>query len=363
MKISNSHIILMLFTALILLDACIDEDYFGLSGAANITIIEVANQASPAVINADQGVVQITFPNGIDLTQVELRKLELSSFASTSLQTGTLLDFSTDVLVIVTAEDGTSRQWTITPEVATDNPQLTNSNFNEWYKTGGNYFEPGTSAETTIWGTGNPGTQLLNLFATTPLDRQGEDKAARLETLSNGSFPAGLGFPISAGTIYTGKFNSANLDPTDPRAAIDFGTNFSGRPNSFEIEYSYAPGSENKDKSGAPLPYGDACDIYVLLEVRTNNDSRRLATAWFRSDEAVPDLTTIEVGFTYGELDNSFPDYMRPANDKYVSADSAAFILPTHLTFVGTSSFEGDLFNGAVGSTLILDNLEFIYEE
>ncbi len=53
---------------------------------------------------------------------------------------------------------------------------------------------------------------------------------------------------------------------------------------------------------------------------------------------------------------------MRPANNQYVSDELAAFALPTHVTFVATSSFDGANFAGAVGSTLIADDVEFVYE-
>jgi hypothetical protein len=54
---------------------------------------------------------------------------------------------------------------------------------------------------------------------------------------------------------------------------------------------------------------------------------------------------------------------MKPPDNTYVSADSAAFALPTHITFVASSSFGGADFAGAVGSTLIVDDIEMVYEE
>ena len=71
----------------------------------------------------------------------------------------------------------------------------------------------------------------------------------------------------------------------------------------------------------------------------------------------------MEIPFTYGELDNTYPDYMRPPDNNYVSADSAAFALPTHITFVASSSFDGAFFAGAVGSVLVVDDVEMVYEE
>ena len=83
----------------------------------------------------------------------------------------------------------------------------------------------------------------------------------------------------------------------------------------------------------------------------------------FEAQTTVEDLTSIEILFTYGELDNTFPDYMKPPDNAYVSTDSAAFALPTHITFVASSSFDGANFAGAVGSVLIVDDIEMVYEE
>jgi len=110
------------------------------------------------------------------------------------------------------------------------------------------------------------------------------------------------------------------------------------------------------------LPYGDASDIYILLEVRDGSGTRRLATAWFRNDVQVENPETIQVDFIYGELPPDAPEYAKPSDGKYVRGDSASFILPTHLTFVASSSFDGNYFAGAVGSTLIIDDLELLYE-
>lgn len=111
------------------------------------------------------------------------------------------------------------------------------------------------------------------------------------------------------------------------------------------------------------LDYPDMLDIYALLEVRTSDKTERLATAWFRSSDVATELTEKEVTFTYGELDGSFPDYMKPTDHEYVSADSASFFLPTHITFVASSSFDGANFAGAIGSTLVVDDVEMVYDE
>ncbi len=171
-----------------------------------------------------------------------------------------------------------------------------------------------------------------------------------------------FGAPISAGSIFTGFFDSDNIELSDPQAAIEFGTPFSGRPIKVRFKYSYVPGPVNKNRDGDVLDYGDACDIYAILEIRQGGDIQRLGTAWFRSEAIQEALVTQEIVFTYGELDASFPEYMYPENNAYVSDDLAQFALPTHITFVASSSFDGANFAGAIDSTLIIDDVELVYE-
>lgn len=342
--------------------SCVKEDFFGLSPYGEIKSIEVSNQASQAAIDSETKNVTVEIPGGVDLSELKIQKLSLSSFATSDINVGDSIDLSDTVLINVTAEDKLSiTTWTIKASVASNTPQLSNSDFNLWHQASGGYYEPGESAETTIWGTGNPGTKLLGLYATTPLEIEDGNLAVRMETLDN-NLPPIIGTPISAATIYTGKFNSDNIDPSDPQAAIDFGTPFAARPKGFQLKYSFTPGAENKDKKGNALDYSDACDIYLLLEVRNGSNSKRLATAWFRNEASVPELTNLNVDLIYGELPADAPDYTKPEDGNYVRADSVDFILPTHLTFVATSSFDGANFAGAVGSLLIIDDLELIYE-
>ena len=355
----NILILLLSFIAF----SCVKEDFFGLSGYGNIKSIVVSNQASNAVINKNEFTVEVEIPAGIDLATISIQTLTLSSFATSDKQVGDILDLNDPQQILVTAEDGSISTWTITSFVASATPQLDNGDLNLWYKTGSDYYEPGADAATTIWGTGNPGTQILNKLATIPEDLGNGNLAAHLVTLDNGKLAGTFGAPIAAGSLFTGIFNSDKIDPSDPEAAIEFGTPFSGRPTQLRFKYSYQPGVENKDKSGNVLAFGDACDIYALLEIRLGGKTERLATAWFRSSDDQPELATMELSFTYGELDGSFPDYMKPTDHGYVSGDSATFVLPTHITFVASSSFDGANFAGAIGSTLIVDDVEMVYEE
>ncbi|TAJ12402.1 hypothetical protein DMA11_13040 [Marinilabiliaceae bacterium JC017] len=360
MKKTNLLIIVL---SIFFISSCIKEDFFGLSPYGNIKSIEVSNQAKQAVIDNQTKTVEIEIPPGVDLNNIVLQELSLSSFATADKSEGDPLPLSEPAPINITAEDGSLHTWTIKGVVATSNPQLDNSDFNQWYQMPSGYYEPGENAETTIWATGNPGSYTLKIIAVTPLEMTDENRAVNMQTMDNGPLAGMFGAPISAGSIFTGKFNTENIDPSNPAAAIDFGTPFAGRPQKFKLKYKYKPGPENKDKKGNVLPFDDSCDIYALLEVKSAGEIKRLATAWFRSSETKEEMTEMEAEFTYGPLDNSFPDYMKPKNHGFVDDGSQEFILPTHITFVATSSFDGDNFAGAIGSELIIDDLEFIYEK
>lgn len=354
--------ILIVISAGLLFTACIKEDFFGESDYANIKKMVVSNQTGIANIDTTKAIVTVEIPGGVDLADITIQTLVLSSFATSDKNIGDAIDLNSPAKITIVSENGTQRIWTVKAYVASATPQLDNYDLNKWYQTSTEYYEPGESAATTIWGTGNRGTQILNKLATVPKDLGGGNLAAQMETLSNGTVGGIFGTPISSGSLFTGFFNADNIDPANPEAAIEFGTPFAGRPDKLRIKYSYAPGEVNKDKPGNVLEYSDACDIYALLEVRLSGNNQRLATAWFRSDDLQEDLITIEIPFTYGPLDASFPEYMYPENNNWVEAEEANFILPTHITFVASSSFDGAAFAGAVGSKLVVDDVEMVYE-
>ena len=358
----NLKYIAVLSSIVFLFTSCINEDYFGESSYAEIKKITVSNQSGNAIINTEEAKVTVEIPGGVDLSGITVQTLELSSFASGNISVGDTIDLNDPFTVNLISENGTARTWTISAFVASATPQLDNGNLNKWYQTATEYYEPGESAATTIWATGNRGTQLLNKLATYPKDLGNGNLAAQMETLSNGPLGAVFGTPISAGSLFTGFFNPDKIDPSNPEAATEFGTPFAGRPKSLKLKYSYEPGTVNKSKSGAPLDYSDACDIYVLLEVRINGNVERLATAWLRSDALQSELTTVEIPFQYGDLNANAPEYMQPENGRYVDAEQVAYILPTHLSFVASSSFDGANFAGAVGSKLVVDDIELVYE-
>lgn len=341
---------------------CLDEDHFGLNEYGRIKSFLVSNQAGVAKINNDSLTITVEIPSGVDLSSLRIEELELSSFATSDKIVGDLVDLNDEQKIIVTSESGIAYEWNVISYVASAEPQLDNADLNLWYKTSGNYYEPGADAASTIWATGNQGTYLMGKLATVPFDRGDDNLAAQMITLDTGVLGSIAGAPLAAGSLYTGVFNIDKLDPSDPMAAIEFGTPFTGRPTSMRFSYSYVPGATNKDKDGNTLDYGDACELYAFLEVRSEGQVQRLATAWFKSDELTEEWTEGVIEFIYGTLDSSYPSYLMPDGNNFVDEATIDYALPTHITIVASSSFDGVNFTGAVDSEFILDDLVMVYE-
>ncbi|MDN3203885.1 PCMD domain-containing protein [Algoriphagus sp. C2-7] len=334
--------------------SCIKEDKFGLSSFKEIKTFELPGQAGVSDIDKEALTIEIPMAEGASLIDISPSLIELSNFARIVPGIDEPQDFSESVTYTVTAEDGTSNDWTIIAVPALPNPQLANSNFDDWYRVG-DYQQPGIDANNTVWGTANRAIAIAGDANTNPEDLGGGDFAARMTSVA-----APLLVRMAAATLFTGRFKDGFPNPSDPRSNIDFGTPFIGRPESFQVEYQYFPGDSYEDANGNPLPGGDQCDIYVLLEKREGEEVERIATGWFRSSEEVSEWTTLEVGLKYGELSSSDPEF-EYANIREGESWADPDATPTHITVVFSSSALGDFFTGAIGSELWVNNFELIY--
>ena len=334
--------------------ACIPEDKFGLSGFKEIKAFEIPGQAGGTTINQADRTIVVPFGEEADLTALAPSRIELSNMARVEPEVGELQDFRNPVIYAVTAEDGSQALWEVTVVKAEPEPQLPNSDFDQWYDAGG-YMQPGESADNTIWDTANKALALVGRSNTFPEDLGGGDLAVRMESQA-----APLIVRMAAATLYTGSFTDGFPSATDPRSNIDFGTPFAGRPAAFRVDYRYLPGEEYLDADGNPLPGGDQADLYVLLEKRDGEQVARIGTGWYRSDERVEDWTTLEVPIKYGELTASDPEFEYAnirAGESWADPDER----PTHITVVFSSSALGDFFTGAIGSELWVNDFELMY--
>jgi len=352
MKFYSSLITVVALIFLIV--SCVQEDHFGASSEKKIISFSLQGQVGNATIDEEQRVIKVTIGASEDITSLVPTEIVISTFARIEPGPNETNDFSQAALYEVTAEDGTSAEYTVEVMQEGSEPQLDNSSLDNWYSTPKGYQEPGNDANS-IWATGNAGTVTLGSPNVTPLLISGNDQAAKLVTLDLGNLAGAIGQRIAAGSLFTGKFQ---LDITNPLNSTKFGIPFSARPRKFSVKYAYSPGSPYLNKNGQALAKKDSCDIYVLLENREGVEPKRVATGWFRSgEEKIDQFYIITTDLVYGQLGANVPEYQKPSNGLYASSNEKV----THLTVVFSSSYNGALFEGGTNSTLVVDDFFFIY--
>jgi len=247
---------------------------------------------------------------------------------------------------VVTAANGTESKWAFTIR----DMQLSNGDFEDWFDTiGMNSLplrEPGLSAASTIWSTANMATSLYDKSGTTELI-EGDNTLVKIVTDNTPTVP------VTSATIFTGRFDmqGAIRNPTDPDQATLFGIPFTFRPKAIRFKYKYTPGEDYiKGTLNDPtdifggftithLDGGDECFAWSNLEIIDGDDITLVGRAELIQGDTIAELTEVTLPYVY-ESD----------------------LRPTHITVVFASSKEGSKYTGAVGSTLIIDDVELIYE-
>lgn len=338
---------------------CVSEDHFGKSNRSEIKTFVIPGQTGSSVINNDSLTVVVTIPDTMTDFMLEPSEISLSNFATVMPEVGQVQDFSSPVDYSVTAEDGSISIYEVSVLRGGSQPQLANASFEDWYTESVAFStveQPGIDATSTIWGTANRGLALGGAPGNTSKQERNNTNYVKMESVAAPALVR-----IAAATIFTGKFTDDFPSINDPKSNITLGTPFSARPLSFSFSYTYQPGPNNEDGDGKPLAYGDQCDIYLFLENRDGAEVKRVGTAWFRNGLSVSEWSKENVTIKYGPLDASDPwyDYAQPPQGE-VWGDGTETI--THITILATSSFEGDFFNGAIGSTMELDDIELLYQ-
>ncbi len=224
-----------------------------------------------------------------------------------------------------------------------------NMNFDAWYQDGKIWF-PGVSSDNCFWDTANKGSATLNIFPTTPEESNVvSGKAAKLESKK----VAVVG--LAAGNIYTGKFIKAIVNLQNPGAQLDWGIPFTSRPLALKGHYKYEP----KTIDQAKAPYDNMkgqMDIGQIQIMLTDWD------APFRVDTQEKTFVNVNDSHIlgYGTMDiNATSEYQEfTINVDYRNRTKT----PTHIVIVAAASKYGDYFTGGVGSTLYLDEFEFVYD-
>ena len=311
------------------------------------------------------------------------RKADLTALAPTfritdgatiSPASGSVHDFSKGpVIYTVTSEDKEwSRSYKVSfiPVIRTSKDTLS-FNFEDYHlDSKGKYYiwcekhEDGNMYDD--WATGNAGYGLTNgsagpeAYPSTVLDEGYEGKGGKLVTCSTGPFGQMVKLPLAAGNLFLGTFDMSIALKT-PRLATGFGLPFDKKPKTFTGYYKYTPGEkfQNKDESIVEGKVDEA-SVYAILyrnhdedgnPVVLNGDNVQtspLIVAKAIAANIVPTdkWTQFTVDFSY--LEDFDLDLLE--NRGY------------NLAVVFSSSADGAFFQGAIGSTLCIDNVKIICE-
>lgn len=328
------------------------------SGEAKMTAFSFTGNpsfvAQQPVINDDN---TITFGVSESTTDEQLKSLQATvevSAGATYKADGT--DFSKDVTYTVVAEDGTVATYVVKAPARMASLKFS---FDEW-ETKGNaeYPMPRDLLASSLEGA----SILASLTGGLPLYKSTDDKvagaAARLVTMDTSEIASSLIPAITSGSLFTGKFDILAAI-TDKLSSTKFGIAYDKKPLRFKGYYKYTPGEKFIDGTDVEnivtKDQTDECAIQaVLYEAETddftltghdiNDSDKRVAVAALSDGTAKAAWTSFDIPFTW--LEGKTYD---PAK-KY------------KLAIVCSSSKEGDLFKGAGGSTLLIDEFEVVGE-
>ena len=311
---------------------------------------------------------------------------DLTPGATISPENGSVQDFSDgDVIYTVTAEDGrTTRVYRVGfREVSQAVTNRTNSFENyEEVRYGSSeifyhrFFELDKDGNklSNIWASGNEGfclsmiSRVLSGQGATPeefptvSDPNGRTgRCVKLQTLSTGDMGKTTKRPIAAGNLFMGKFN-ITYAATNSLLATEMGVPFNREPLMVTGYYKYKRGADFTGADSKVIPgRQDEADIYAVLY--RNKDDNGNAVMLNGGDVLTsPYIVRKARVASLPETDEWTPFDMFFEGDTPIDKVLLEN-LGYNLTLVFSSSKSGATFEGAVGSTLYIDDVVLSVKE
>lgn len=236
-----------------------------------------------------------------------------------------------------------------------------NGKYHVWHE------EDANGTKLNWWATANAGFSMSGQGKEpgnfpTSADTEGyKGYCVKLTTRSTGKFGQMLKMPIAPGNIFIGEFLTANAT-SKPLEATRFGLTIApSKPVSLTGYYKYTSGEVFTNKAMEEIAgRRDTCAIYsVLYEVDPDNfvtldgsnvlsSDRIVLVAQLENAGDESEWTEFEI--PYKEANGKIFDYKKLENGEYA------------ITVVASSSKGGEIFEGAVGSTLHIDEVKINWE-
>lgn len=216
------------------------------------------------------------------------------------------------------------------------------------------------------WASGNGGFQLSmgsaapEAYPSVPAVSQGVDggDCIRLTTRSTGTFGVMVNKRIAAGNFFIGEFDITSA-LKDAMKATRFGKPFANKPEKYLGYYKYTPGAKYQDKAGKEVPgMTDNGSIYSVFY--RNHDENGIPVLLYGDDvQTSPYIVAIAkvkdlhatTEWTPFEVDY---EYRQKVDEELLKNRGYS------MTVVFSSSVNGDVFEGAVGSELMVDKVRVV---
>lgn len=215
-----------------------------------------------------------------------------------------------------------------------------------------------------IWASGNAGVALVNsgkgpeTYPTRSVADGYRGCGVCLSTQYAGDLGKMMDKPIAAGNLFLGRFIYENV-LLEPLKTTEFGIPFDKDPVKVSGYYKYKPGEKFTDKKMKEVPgRTDEGNIYAVLyrNVDANGKEVKLYGDNVLSSPAI--VKKAEIG-TLPPADQWTPFEIYFEGDTPDPQVLAA--MGYSLTLVFSSSKSGDTFEGAIGSTLYVDEVEITF--
>lgn len=333
-------------------------------------------------------------PSGTDLLTFIVRQrsvlpampiyFKLTPGATIFPENGSSQDFSNDsVVYTVTSEDGQwKRKYTVDFHGVSQPSKIysniygniygikydfgtyelsSNNKYYVWYTAN----EDGTKEYN--WVSGNEGFMIARSSApatdypTIPDENGIDGPCIRLVTRSTGTWGKNNKKPIAAGNFFLGRFNS-KYALIKTLWATEMGIPYTMEPVKVTGYYKYTPGETFIDKNSNVLPGRvDEPSIYSVLYINHDGEGNEIM---LHGDDVLtsPYIVRKAQVASLPPTDEWQPFEMTFEGDTPIDAEQLAN-RGYNLALVFSSSKTGDLFEGAVGSTLHIDKVELIFKE
>lgn len=354
-----THLIVSMLSGL-LIASCIQEE--APNAEADIltcTLPEVRMTTSPIIRN---DAITLFVEQGTDISELA-PTFTLTPGALINPPSGTKRNFDTPQQYVVTAADGvTQKIYTVS---VIDSELSTFYNFEDTLPEQKYYiFVEKTNGRVVMqWASGNPGYALTGVaknadeYPTAQSSQGRSGKCLQLVTRSTGFFGGLVGMPIAAGNLFIGSFD-VTIATITPLKATRFGLPFYHVPTYLSGYYKFRSGDQFTEAGKPVAGKRDICDIYAIFYETSENVTTLDGTNAFTS----PNLISVARIGNAKETDEwtpfKLPFLARPGKLVDRTKLQAG---KYNVAIVFASSLEGDRFNGAIGSTLLIDEAELQY--